>query len=400
MRERQTKSRTAEEQGQITWRLHTQTESRFDSVNDTADVSRSMPRKGRRRTISRGIYQDSGGYEVRVIVGGTPYVCRMPTDSTLDELKTTRARLESTGRTETPRAERGTLRADAARYVAVIKHLESWRDRRAHLDAWLRVLGDVQRHRITAEHLRAARVAWLSSNTPLAPKTINHRVNTLRNLYRTLDGPRAPTPCDDIEPLAVPKTIIQRISNALILTVDQNLQTMEAKRTGPPWNAKTRARFRVFVSTAKRPCEIMRAQPDDVNLEARVWIPRDAKGGFCPGVYLNDDQRAAWQLFIDAHAWGQYSTGAFARTLRSAGWPVGIRPYQARHTTWITASEMGIDLEDIAVGAGHKDTRMTRRVYVPVLNSRLQRLGEALEGRFQGWPVVPVPDPPRKPQRR
>jgi integrase len=97
------------------------------------------------------------------------------------------------------------------------------------------------------------------------------------------------------------------------------------------------------------------------------------------------------RMAVTVHAWGKYSTGAFARTLRSAGWPAGVRPYHARHTTWMTASERGIDLEDIAVGAGHTDPRMTRRVDVPVLNSRVQRLGEALEGRFQGWPVIPSP---------
>jgi hypothetical protein len=62
----------------------------------------------------------------------------------------------------------------------------------------------------------------------------------------------------------------------------------------------------------------------------------------------------------------------------------------------MTASEKGIDLEDIAIGAGHKDPRITRRVYVPVLNSRLQRLGEALDGRFHGWPMVPLPAPAKK----
>lgn len=348
-----------------------------------------MPRKGKRRTIGKGQYQDSGGVEIRVVVGGVPYSARMPLDSTPDERKAKHAELENRGRKESPRAVRATLAADAPRYLKLIKHLESWKDRRAHLDAWLVLLGHVFRHRITRADILQARVAWLSQKKPLSPKTVNHRVDTLRNLYRTLDGKRAWTPCDDIDPLPVQKTPIQRISNDLILTVDRNLQAMEAKRTGPPWDAKTRARFRVFVSTGKRPCEIMRAQPGDVNLEARVWVPRDAKGGFCPGVYLNDDQRAAWQLFIEADAWGLYSTGAFARTIRSAGWPAGVRPYQARHTTWITASEAGIDLEDISVGAGHLDTRMTRRVYVPVLNSRLQRLSEALEGRFQGWPVVP-----------
>jgi len=345
-----------------------------------------MPRIGKRHTVTRNIYADSGGYEVRVTVGGTPYLARMPKDSTLDELKKKRAQLEAQGRTETPRAERGTLRCDAARYIALIKHLESWKDREAHLNAWISLYGSVARHRLAGTDVLAARVKWLRS---FAPKTINHRVDTLRHLYRTLDGKRARTPCDDLEPLHVQKSPIHRISNELLLAVDQQLQAMEAKRSGPPWDAKTRARFRVFVSTGKRPCEIMRTKPEDVDLSARVWVPRDAKGGFCPGVYLNDDQRAAWQLFIEAKAWGKYSTGAFARTLRSAGWPAGVRPYQARHTTWITASERGIDLEDISVGAGHKDPRITRRVYVPVLNSRLQRLGEALEGRFQGWPEAP-----------
>lgn len=357
-----------------------------------------MPRKGKRRTITKGVYQDSGGFEVRVVVGGETYTSRMPLDSTLDELRKERAKLESQGRTETPRPTRGTLIADVPKYLNLIKHLESWKDRRAHLDAWIDRVGPLQRHRISSGDVLSARVAWLRAKKPAAPKTINHRVDTLRNLYRTLDGRSAKTPCDGIDPLHVPKSPIQRIPNDLILKVDANLQAMEAKRTGPPWNAKTRARFRVFVSTGKRPCEIMRTQPGDLNLEARVWVPRDAKGGFCPGVFLNDDQLAAWRLFVEAKAWGNYSTGAFARTIRSAGWPDKVRPYHARHTTWITASESGIDLEDIAVGAGHKDPRMTRRVYVPVLNSRLQALGRALDGRFQGWPMVPTSVPVRKPQ--
>lgn len=342
--------------------------------------------------------------------GGASYSKRFPLGTDPEKLKKERRALVSKAETETPRAERGTLRADAPRYLVMVRHLESWQDRQAHLDAWLRLYGDVPRHKLTAEDVLKARVRWRTVGDegllwpsgkpkparPLTPKTVNHRVNTLRHLYRTLDGKRAPSPCDDIDPLHVEKTPIQRITNELILLVDENLQKMEAKRTGPPWNAKTRARFRVFVSTGKRPCEIMRAKTGDVDLEARVWVPRDAKGGFCPGVYLNDDMLAAWRLFIQADAWGQYSTGQFANTIRSAGWPAGVRPYQARHTTWITASERGIDLEDISVGAGHTDPRMTRRVYVPVLNSRLQKMSEVLDGRFGGWPVVPVSAPGRK----
>jgi integrase len=344
-----------------------------------------MPRKGKRRTIERGIYQDSSGFEVRIVIGGHVYSDRMPKDSTLDELRGRLAQLRAKGLTETPKTERGTLAADANRYLMLIKHLESWKDREAHLSTWCARLGHIYRHRITHSDVLAARVAWLKD---FAPKTINHRVSTLRHLYRTLDGPKAPTPCDDITPLEVPRTPIVRVSNATIMAIDRKLQEMEARAT-PPMAAKTRARFRVFVSTGKRPIEIMRAQPGDVDLKQRVWVPRDAKGGFTPGVYLNDDMLEAWKLFIKADAWGKYNQGSFARTLRSAGWPQGVRIYNARHSMWIAASEMGIDLHDIAVGAGHRDPRMTAKAYVPILNSRLQTMSERMDGRFQGWRVVP-----------
>lgn len=362
-----------------------------------------MPRKSARIHVDRGIYRNGaeGTYTVRVTVGGQAYEATMPSDSTDNELKGKRADLESAGRTETPRAERGSLRADANRYLAMIKHLATWDDRDDHLNAWCKELGGTPRYRITEAHAMAVREKWRAQKTPhtLALKTINHRMDTLRNLYHRLDGKRARTPCDDIPHFKAPKTIIERVSEELILKVDAELQQRERDPAYTFVGAKTRARFRVFVSTGKRPCEIMRAKPGDVNLKARVWVPRDAKGGYCPGVYLNDDQRAAWKLFIEADAWGSYSHASFATTIRAAGWPADVRPYQARHSTWIAASERGIDLEDIAVGAGHTDPRQTRRMYVPVLNSRLQKLGEALDGRFQRWPVVPKRGSPKSPRR-
>lgn len=348
-----------------------------------------MPRIGKRTTVSKGIYRDSGGYEVRVVVGGHVYSCRLPSDATLEELKRARARLEAIGRTDTPRAARGTLRADAVQYLKRIGHLATVEDREDHLNAWIARIGDVARHRITSADVSLARVAWLADG--YAPKTINHRVATLRHLYRTLDGKRAPSPCDEIDPLPVPKTPIIRVSEQMILDVDAELQRMEQRRDAPPWDGKTRARFRVLVSTGKRPCEIMRARPEDVDLEQRVWVPRDAKGGYCPGVYLNEDMLAAWRLFVEQGAWGGYSTGNFARTIRSAGWPEGVRPYQARHTFGIMLSEAGVDLADVSVALGHRHVATTRKAYVPILNSRMQKLSERLDGRFGGWKIV-VPE--------
>jgi integrase len=353
-----------------------------------------VPRKVKRQRITKVVYRDSGGFEVRVVVGGHTYSARLPLDSTLQQLKARRAELENLGLTTTPRAERRTLRADVPRYLRMVAHLASARDLKAHLDAWIDRLGDTYRHLITAEDVLMARNAWLAAGR--SPKTINNRVGTLRNLYRRLDGRTAITPCDEVDPLPVPRTPIQRVTDALIRTVDANLQARERDPTKSFDGAKTRARFRVFVSTGKRPIEIMRAQPGDVDLAARVWVPRDAKGGFTPGVYLNDDMLAAWRLFIEANAWGRYNHGNFGRVIRSAGWPKDVKPYQARHSTWIAASERGVDLADISTGAGHTDIRTTRRSYVPVLNSRLQRLSEAMEGRFGGFSLVPTSAPDDK----
>jgi hypothetical protein len=146
------------------------------------------------------------------------------------------------------------------------------------------------------------------------------------------------------------------------------------------------------------------AAPADVDLERRVWIPRDGKGGWGPGVYLNDDMLEAWKLFAAVDAWGPFDSGSFAERIRAAGLPPALTPYQLRHTVGIALSEAGIDLQDISQHMGHKRTDTTRRHYVPVLASRLQRASEALNDRKLGWKatettdedVSPSSDPVRK----
>lgn len=80
-----------------------------------------MPRKGKRRTITRGVYLDSGGYEVRVVVGGQSYSARMPKHATIEELKRKRAQLEVTGRTEAPRRD-----LDAIDVKHLPRSLDGW----------------------------------------------------------------------------------------------------------------------------------------------------------------------------------------------------------------------------------------------------------------------------------
>lgn len=341
--------------------------------------------RGQRTRIATNIFRDTSGISAIVRARGhKPKELRFQHGTSIKAIRKEMDGWASRLQTDKQKPGRGTLAADAETYERLKRHLASWMERRSEVRAWVKALGDKRRSQITAADVLETRVAWLRAG--VAPKTINNRVDTLRNLYRTLDGRKVESPCDEIEDLPVHRTPIQRVSVETILAVDAKLQ--EHERKGWLRDAKTRARYRVMVSTGRRPSEIARTQPDDVDLSNRIWVPRDGKGGYTPGLYLNDDQWLAWFLFAEAKAWGRFNESAFVRTLRKAGWPEGVRPYQARHTLGITLSEAGIDLDDVGAALGHKRRETTRKHYVPVLGSRMQALSESLSGRFNGWQRV------------
>ena len=341
-----------------------------------------MPVKGKRR-LATGIVRDRYGIEARVAVGSgetrRSRFRRYPAATNLKEIKAWQDEVRAQLKLARGTVARHTLAHDAKRYYALITPLASWRERRSEVRAWVVLYGDRPRFRITREEVLAARATWADAG--LAPKTINHRVAALRHLYRTLDGKATHTPCEDVTPLTVHKSPIIVVTPETIRRVDDTLQRWEA--SGRLRSAKSRARFRVLASTGRRPSEIVRTQREDVDFRQRVWRPRDGKGGWGPGIYLNDDMRAAWRLFRDAGAWGYYRHGSLVRTLRAAGWPANVPPYQLRHTVGITISEAGGDLADIQAHLGHRQISTTRQHYVPVRASRMQKVSELLDGRIR-----------------
>jgi integrase len=335
-----------------------------------------MTRRGKRRRIDTGLFEDESG--VSVIAYGKEV--RMPLESSHGELLRRRAALIDELVEDDPSigATPGTLYKDIPRYLELATLADPKKSRRAHLNAWLPALGDKPRRRITTHDILRLRSEW--SRAGVAPKTINNRVSALRTLYKTLDGPQARTPADHVKPLPIHRSPAVSVSSASILAVDAKLQEHEA--LGLLRDSKTRARFRVRAATGRRPSEIMRAQPEDVDLRRKVWTPRDGKGGFTPGIYLTADMVAAWKLFIEADAWGKFDTYSMARVLRNCGWLENVRPYNLRHSVGIALSEQGIDLADVQQMMGHRNISTTRMHYVPVINARLQAAGKTLEGRL------------------
>jgi integrase len=332
--------------------------------------------------LARGIYQDAYGISVVVTVHGDRREVRYPADTPLPRLKRLRDELRNRLKRLAPQTKRGTLAADVLRYLAQSQHLASASTLKSVLKAWTDLYGDWPRWRIGVGELYKARNKWLQLE--VKPKTINNRVDALRALYHALDGMNAETPCDEIRPLPVERTPPTLINPALIVAVASELAAREA--TGVLRTAKTRARFMVCAACGVRPSELMRAKPEDIDVERRVWRIRTGKGGHPPGgFFLNDDLLAAWEVFIGAKAWGTFREGSWVRSLQAAGWPKGVRPYYLRASVGIELSEAGTDLADISAFLGHTRVQTTRSHYVPVLSGRMRNAAEKLAGRLD-WP--------------
>jgi site-specific recombinase XerD len=341
-----------------------------------------MPRRGDRLKLALNIYEDASGRSFIIYIHGKPKEFRRPPGyplrKLLDEQADMRAKYRASG---LPSASgRGTLAEAVDSWEPLEQGIASWKERRAELRAWIKALGPHrQMHSLTERDCRRVMSDWARAG--VAPKTIRQRHWSFKHLFRVLYGADVVTPLDHIDPPPIPRRIIVPTDTQTILTVYRNLLAMEAR--GILRDAKTRARFMVRAATGRRPSEIMRAEPADVDLKRREWRVRDGKGGWSAGQYLNDDMRAAWKLFIEAQAWGKFNTGAQATTLRSAGWPEGVRPYNLRHSLAIALIDAGEDLTAAADLLGHKDLRTTRRNYAPIRKSRIQQASELLEGRFK-----------------
>lgn len=219
-------------------------------------------------------------------------------------------------------------------------------------------------------HERAAPIT--SARDKRGILTLRHRCRVLTKFYRSLAGKRsASTPVDEA---AVPK----RPKRGIPITVAAEVivSTLRALAALDPI---TFARFAVVATTGQRPCQVGKAEPGDVDLARRTWIVRDAKGENPHVITLSDPAIAAWRAFVAAAAWGAFKTSAYGKVIHAAGWPNGIRPYNARHSISKAMLEAGITLDDVQANLGHT-TPTTTMIYTPFVLSRKHTASEAMGG--------------------
>jgi integrase len=331
----------------------------------------------KRTRIGEGIFSHQYGYAVTWMDRGRQREKHFPRDTPTATLRAYRKRQQKVATEALATAEdRGSFVRDLVRYLRSRRGRPSYKADRSHLRPWAKVFGRFSRHAITREKIARVLADW----GHLSARELRHRVNVLRQVFHLLDGPGAPTPCDGIPLPTIPKTRPKGVPDALIETV--GLALAEQERKGRLRDGKTRARFLVLATCGKRPCQVMRARPIDVDLRARLWDVEPAKNSHGGPLYLNDEMLAAWQAFDQANAWGPYDPVSFAKTLRRNGWPAGVRPYRMRHQTLQTMSSKGVDFGAVQQAAGHASPETTRRSYVPHEIAQSKAASAAIEGRF------------------
>lgn len=349
----------------------------------------SAPGGHRRTRVSTGIYADRYGLAATVSVRGRQREKRFPSDTPLDAVRAWRQRtrgellIEHAEGRPRPRA-RDSFAAAARRYVTLLSGRPGAAADASHVGAWVERFGERRRRLITSEDVRLAFAAWRTSGQrrqhqklarPVSAQTLRHRYRVLKRLYHVLDGPRAPTPCDDVERPVVRRGVPKDVDARCIQLVADRVLDEDA------W---TFARFLVLATTGKAPAELMRAAPADFDRRRRTWRIVPAKDREPQLLPLNEEMcfALAFLFAIDAH--GPYDTTRYARVLRRSGWPEGLRPYNVRHALAIELLRRGADLGDVQAHLGHASVETTRRFYAKILEDRARRTSQRLEGRFRG----------------
>jgi integrase len=332
-----------------------------------------------RTRIAEGIYRDKYGYAVIWRDRGRAREKRFAPDTPIATLKAFRKRQQKLATdVVTVTGAGGSFTRDIVRYLKSRRGRPSYKSDRSHLRPWAKRFGRFSRHAITTEKIEVALADWSDKS----PRELRHRVNVLRQVFRLLDGPRAATPCDKVTLPKIPKRRPKGVPDDIIQTVA--LRLAEQERKGRLRDGKTRARFLVLATCAKRPCQVMRAKPDDVHFDRDVWDVEPAKNSGGGPLALNGEMRRAWQAFARANAWGPYDSRSFSKTLKRNGWPAGVRPYRMRHQTLQTAANRGVDFGSVQQLGDHSSADTTRRSYVPHELAQSKAATATIDGRFDG----------------
>jgi integrase len=341
------------------------------------------------KVLGPGIYlMDNGSYRVVARVGDRktgprPKEKRFPKGTLIKKLKAWQEDQRSELRRTTLRHVRGSLAADAPRYLermgGRLQHSDS---RKYEINSWLPLFGHRRRDAIEAHEIEEQVRRWQGDG--VAASTIRHRLSALSMLYKELDGRRAYNPVAMVQRPSEPKPGTGALPLEAVVKVFDAF-TARTKRNNRGW--KTLARLRVIAATGMRHSQVMRLQQHDIWLDndpPTVVVNQAGKGGKPHWKPLTADGVDAFKLFIDRKAFGEFSQSSVYKSWKLACDDAGVpffNPYRLRHTYATTLRAEGMDLADVQELVGHTSSKTTAR-YAMVAPDKL--LG-ALAALNRGW---------------
>jgi integrase len=356
------------------------------------------------KALEPGVYELPDG-RFRVIArvgdrktGPAPKEKRFPKGTALRTLRTWRDDRKAEMRRADMRPVRGTLAADAERYLRIMaQRLKHPEHREKETKAWFPRFGDRRRDSIQKEEIRQQVLDWEAEG--LAASTLKHRLSALSQLYETLDGKDAYNPTKGLKRPKEPTPTPDVRSPATIQKVLEALQTRVKK-----WNrgGKTLARLKVIALTGMRHSQVKRLQPDDIVLEHQtphVVVVDPGKDGRPHVKPLTPEGVEAFQLFIAKGAFGTFSHSSVYKSWKLACEDAGVpffNPYKLRHSYATALRAEGMDLADVQLLLGHKSSKTTAR-YAAVPAEMLARGSELLEKAWsRGKPAWQAPQSEEK----
>ncbi len=373
-----------------------------------------MGRRGKRRRLAEGVYQDDRGIAARVRVGSGETQRnrekRFPLETDLREIQrwqlTTRATLIG----DRPlKADRGTLAHAVPRYLSTLTG-RRLKDARALLQHWIdSPLGRQPRTAITRAMVLSQLAAWETAG--VAASSINHRLLELRALFRELDAEETSpyNPTLDIrkrrEPEPAPRAVSYDILEAIIAYMPDRGRAVTAGDARPT-ASQTKARARVMAYTGLPPAQVMKIQPGHVDWQAgtlHVTPRRKGKGTKGRTIPLLPQAVDALTWFFACGATGPYSTSAFYKSWKVAQRRLvkelqrlakaqghdprsivlpAIRPYDLRHSWGTEAMKRTSNLLGVQTLMLHARVSTTERYLKSALDQSARQVIERWGGKI------------------
>jgi integrase len=311
----------------------------------------------KRIRVAPGVWRDQWGLQAMVKGGRGPgNTARFKPPRTLaDAIRWQRRRLAELATVATPKppSQRGTLKADVPRYLALLPLGPSRDGMDVLLGAWLRTpLALMRRSEITREMVQLQIAQWRSaggrSGKGFAASTVNHRVAALRALYRALDPVGAHDPTTGLTKLREPEPEPRGVPFEVAEAILAQIKDRGGKRV-PVLVSKARLRLAVILYTGLPHAQVMKIKREHIDFDKATLLTtprRKGAGARARRLPLLPQAVEALRAFDAADCYGAFATTPVRRAWELARNRVAaditdpairallatLRPYDLRHS--------------------------------------------------------------------